>query len=99
MARCIRLRDLKMKHDARIAPGESVYDAGNETRRQKGAASDPHFTGRRIREKLDTLHALVQVVEYGCSAIEQRAAILGWLDPLRVAVEQVHAKGMFEFRD
>ena len=99
MARCIRLLDLEMKHDARIAPGEPVDDAGNETRGEKGAASDPHFTSCRVGEKLDVLHALVQVIEYGCSAIEQRAAVLGWLDALRVAIEQLHAKGMFQFRD
>src|SRR5262245_65163660 len=97
MAGGIGRRDQEMEHDARIAPGEPVDDAGNETRREKGAASNPHFSSRRVGEKLDVLHALVQVVEYGRSTIEQRSTVLGWLDALRVAVEQLHAKSMFQF--
>ena len=65
----------------------------------EGAASDPHFPSRRVGEKLDVLHALAQVVEYGRSAIEQRATVLGRLDPLAVAVEQAHAERMLQFRD
>src|SRR5256885_8250836 len=99
MERCIRWRNHEMKHDARIAPGEPVDDARNEARGEKGAASDPHFASRRVGEKLDVLHALVQVIEYGCSAIEQGAAELGWLDSLRDAVEQAHAQGMFQVCD
>src|SRR5215471_14590229 len=99
MERRIRLSDLEVKHDARIAPGESVYNAGNEARGEKGAACDPHFSSRGVGEKLDAFDALVQVIKYGCSAIEQRTTVLGWLDALRIALKQLHAKGMFQFRD
>src|SRR5579864_1409479 len=95
----IRLSDHEVEHDARIAPGEPVDDAGNEARGEKGAASDPHFANRRIGEKLDALDALVQVVEYCCSAIEQSTAVLGWLDALRVTVKQLHAEDAFKFRN
>ena len=63
------------------------------------AASDPHFPGRGVGEKLDVLHALAQVIEYGHPAIEQRAAILRRLDPLAVAIEQAYAERMLQFRD
>src|SRR5262245_32364776 len=97
MAWCIRRRRAARKHGARGAPRRPVDDAGNEARREKSAASNPHFTSRWVGKKLNILHALVQVIEYGCSTIEQRAAILGWLDAVRAAVEQLHAKSMFEF--
>ena len=42
---------------------------------------------------------LAQVIEHGRSAIEQGATVLGRLDALRVAVEQTHANGPFQFRD
>src|SRR5258708_36554250 len=98
MERCIRLSDHEMKHDARIAPGEPVDDAGNEARGEKGAASDPHFANRRIGEKLDALDALVQVLEYGCAAIEQTPAGLGGLDPLSVSVQTLQARHALQVR-
>ena len=63
------------------------------------AASDPHFPSSRVGEKLDVLHALAQLIEDGGPAIEQRATVLGRLDPLAVAVEQAHAERMLQFRD
>ena len=65
----------------------------------KDGASDPHFASRRVGKKLDVLHALAQVIEYGCAAIEQRAAVFGRLDALAVAIEQAHAERMLQFRD
>jgi len=76
-----------MNHDARKAPGEWIDDCGHKVRRQKWIASDSHFSGGRIGEILDALHTLAQVIEDGHAAIEQRAAVFGWLDPLTVAVE------------
>src|SRR6266404_3608244 len=89
----------EMKHDARIAPGEPIDDGRNEACGQNGGASDPHFPSRRIGEKLDVLHRLAQVIEYGHSAIEQGATVLGRLDALGVALKQSHANGTFQFRD
>src|SRR5262249_7349115 len=96
---CFGWFDHEMRYDARMAPGKPFDDAGNETRSERGSASNPHLSSRRVGEKLDVLHALAQVIEYGRSAIEQRATVLRRLDPLAVAVEQAHAEGMLQFRD
>ncbi len=89
----------EMKDDARKAPGESIDSGRNKARGQKWGASDPHFSSRRVGEKFDILHAPAQVIEYGHSTIEQRATILGRLDPLPVAIEQAHTERMFQLRD
>src|SRR5260370_36846975 len=91
MERCIRLSDHEMKHNARIAPGEPVDDAGNEARGEKGAASDPHFANRRIGEKLDALDAVVQIIGNGCPAIWQSTAGLGLRDACEGEVYELYA--------
>jgi hypothetical protein len=88
-----------MKHDARIGSREPIDDRGNKGRGQKGVASDPHFPSRWVGKKLDVLHALAQIIEYSDSAIEQRATVLGRLDPLAVAIEQAHAESVLQLRD
>ena len=55
---CFRICGHEMKHDARMAPGEPIDDGGNEAHGPKGVASNPHFPGRRVGEKLDVLHRL-----------------------------------------
>jgi hypothetical protein len=83
----LRLCGHKMKDDARISPAEPLDDGRNEARGHQGRASDPHFSSRRVGEELDVLQALPQVVEYRHAAIEQRAAVFGWLDALAMAIE------------
>src|SRR5205807_7310148 len=89
----------EMEYEAWMAPREPIDESGNKARGQQGAASDPHVPNRGVGEKFDVPHALAQVVEYGHSAIEQRAAVLGRLDPLAVAVQQPHAERMLQFAD
>ena len=76
-----------MKHDAWITPGEPFNDGRNKARGQKGDASDPHFPSRRVGEKFDALHALLQLVEGYDAVIEQGTTKLGRRDALRTAVE------------
>ena len=73
----------KMKDNPRIAPREPINDGGNEARGQQGLASDPHFSGRRVGQKLNVLHALSQAHRTRPPTIEQRATVLGRLDALR----------------
>src|SRR5262249_26234569 len=76
MVQSVRFRDRDdMKYDSRIMLREPLDDCGNEGRGVNGAASDSHFSDRWVGEKLDVLHRLVQVVEYGRSAIEQRTTV------------------------
>ena len=89
----------KMKHDARIAPGKPIDDGGNEARGEMKSASDPHFSGLGVGEKLDVFDALTQSIEDGRSAVEQRATIPGRLNPFAVAIEQANAERMLQFRD
>src|SRR5215207_1662281 len=89
----------EMKHDARMTSGKPIGNGGHKARGERGDASDPHFPGSGVGEKLDVLYALTQVVEYSRSAVEQRATELGQLDPLSVAVQQAHAKGTLQIRD
>src|SRR5258707_474872 len=88
-----------MKHDARIAPRESIDDGGYEGRGQSGDRSDSNFASRRIRKKLDVLYSATQIIEHGHSAIKQRATVLGRLNPLAVAVEQAYAECRLQFRN
>ena len=88
-----------MKHDAWMAPGDPIDDCGNEICRERGRASDAHFAGGRVGEKLDVLHRLAQFIERSHTAIKQRATVGGGLDTLSVAVEQAHAKCMLQLRD
>src|SRR4029077_9360307 len=95
----LRVSGHETKYDARIVPGEPVNERGNEARGQKGGSSNPQSPRRRVREKRDVLHALAQVIEYGSTAIQQGAAILGRLDALAMAVEQANAERLLQFTD
>jgi hypothetical protein len=88
-----------MKHDSRITPREWLDDGRDEGRGVGGAASDPNFPGCGVCEKLDVLHRLVQVVEYGRSAIEQRTTTCRRLDAAGVAIEQTYAHCAFQLRN
>src|SRR5262245_34124780 len=52
-----------MKHNSRITPRQPFDDGRDEDFGDIGAASDPHFPGAWVGEKLDVLHALLQLVE------------------------------------
>src|SRR5262245_11276611 len=88
-----------MKHNARITPGKSVDDGRNKASCLEWIAPNTHFPGRRVGEKLDVFHRLAQLIEHRGTAIEQGATVPGWLDALRVAVEQTHAKRVFQIRN
>ena len=89
----------KMKYDARIALGEPIDESRNKARGQQGAASDPHFSGRGVGEKLDGLQRAAQVIEDSRPSIKQGATVFGRLDTLGVAIDQTHANGLFQFGD
>jgi tripartite-type tricarboxylate transporter receptor subunit TctC len=95
---CFVRRD-EMKHDSRITPGEPIDDGSNEGFAGIDGASDPYFASARVGEKLDLFHALAQVIEYGCAAIEERATVFGRRDPMAVPIEQAYAERMLQFRD
>ena len=57
--------------------------------------SDPELARRRIGEKLDFPHSLIEFIEGGDAAFEQRAAILRGLDAVRTAVEQRYTEYLF----
>ena len=88
-----------MKHDARITPEEPIDHRRNKARGQKRVASDPHFSRLRVGEKLDVLHAQLQLVEGYDAVLEQGATILRRLDALRAAVEEPHTDRLFQVRD
>src|SRR5262245_26201546 len=88
-----------MEHDSRITSREPFYDRRNEVFGDKAGASNPHFPSSRVGEELDLLDSLAEIVKHGRPAIEQRATVFGWRDPLAVAIEQAHAERMLQFRD
>src|SRR5215468_8380081 len=81
-----------MKDDSRILLREPLDDGRNEGPGVNGAASDSHFSSRWVGKKLDVLHGLVQVVEHGRSASEQRSTVGSRRHTPGVAIEQTHAQ-------
>jgi len=66
----------KVKDDARILSGKPIDDGGNKARGQKVGATDSHFSGSGIGEKLDVLYSLTEIIECCRSSIEQNSAAL-----------------------
>ena len=85
-----------MNNDARKAPRDSIDDGKHESRSQKGVTSDAHLAGRGVGQELNVLHAERQVVEYGQAAVEECAAILGWLNSLAIARDKPNAKNVLQ---
>src|SRR5262249_32406074 len=81
-----------MKNHARIALRYPIDDGRDEAVITNQRIPDLHLPGRWVGEKLDGLHALAQAIEYGHSAIEQRAAVFVRFDPFAVAIEQAYAE-------
>ena len=88
-----------MKFDPRISIGKSRDRSRNEPIYERPGAANPQFSHRRIRQECDLLHSLSQVIEYGSTAIQQRAAIHGRLDTLRGPIKQADPECMFQVRD
>jgi hypothetical protein len=63
----------------------------------KLGASNSHFPGGGVGEKLDALQRLPQLTEDCYSAIEQGATVGGRLHTTGVAVEQTHTHGSLQF--
>ena len=72
----------EMNYDARIALAQPIDDGRGEACCKKRITSDSDFAGCRIGEKLDVLHCLAQIVKHRRPAVEQGAAVCGWLDTL-----------------
>jgi hypothetical protein len=80
-----------------MAPRKAINDCGNERRRESRDRSYPDFSSRRIGKKFDVLYAVTQIVENGYGAVEQRATILGRLNPLAVAIEEAYTECRLQF--
>ena len=78
---------------------QPVDDGGNEMRGDGDRASDPQFSGGRIGQEIDVLHALLQLVEGDGGVIQQRARIDRGLDAARIAIEQPDAERGFYIGD
>src|SRR5262249_44122517 len=85
--------------DTRILLSEPAEYRRNQAGNDEFIACDPDFTDRRIGQELDALHALTQLIEDGCTAAEQCAAVLSRLDTSAAAIEQTHAERMFQLGD
>src|SRR5262245_36884827 len=88
-----------MKHNAWKTPGKSINNGRYEAGGQIGVASDPNFPSGWIGERLNVLHRLAQIIEYGCSTVQQGATELGRLYAERVAIEQTDTDGTLQFGD
>jgi len=84
-----------VKDDAWILPRQFFDDGQNDPLGHGEAASDTQFSGSGIREELDVLDSLLQLVEGNDSALEQRATVLRRPDPLGAAVEKPRADRLF----
>src|SRR5262249_42281780 len=56
-----------MKNNAGVTPREPIDDGGDKAVSARQCVSDPHLSDCRIGKKLDMLHTLAQIVEYGHS--------------------------------
>src|SRR5207302_11506378 len=88
-----------MKRHARMLPQHPIDHDLDHSRRKRVGASYPEFSCGRISKKADLVDALLQFVEDGNAAFDERAAVLSWLDTLRASIEQADAKGVLHVGD
>jgi N-terminal domain of anti-restriction factor ArdC len=60
--------------DTRIPLRQPIDDREHQTFRESAAAANQQFAGLGIREELDLLYALLQLVKDGDTALEERAS-------------------------
>jgi hypothetical protein len=85
--------------DTWILPSEPAECRRDQAGNDVFVACDPDFTGRRIGQELDALHALAQFIEHSCTTSEQCVAVLSRLNALATAIEQTHTQRMLELAD
>src|SRR5262249_48024575 len=75
---------------------EPLKKVRNDRKCDRERACDPNFTRCRVRQVLDVLDALLQLVEHDERALEQGMAIAGRLDALRASVKESYAEPMLQ---
>ena len=88
-----------MNDNTRILPRQPIDDGQNDALCQTRRCPDPQFSHGRIREEVDVLHGLRNLVEGGNAAFEQRATVLRRLDSLWTAVEDRDAERVLHLGD
>ena len=88
-----------MKNDAWVQPRQAIDDGRDKSRCDDDRGADAHFSLGRIREELDVLHGLPQLVECNLATIEKRTPIDGRLDPFLAAIEETRADGALKIGD
>ncbi len=83
-----------MKNNARVLARQPIDGVQNNTFGKACRSSNPQFTGRWVGKKLDFPDPLIEFIEGGDAAFEQRPAVLRWLDAVRAAVEQRYPERM-----
>src|SRR5215472_5734177 len=87
-----------MYDDARVFPQERFDDRGQDRRNGFGA-SDLDLSRGWIGQKRDVPYSLLQFIEGRMASLEKRMAVHRRLDPMRMAIEQSHAKRAFKIRN
>jgi hypothetical protein len=64
----------------------------------KVSVHNPQFSGRRIDQEFELLHALSEFIENGDAAVEYRATIDRRLDPSRATVEEAQSNRVLDIR-
>ena len=88
-----------MKDDPGILSRQSVDDGGSKSRRHGFGASDPQLSSRGVDEELELLDTLLELVEHGEPAFEQRVAIDGRLDSVWSPVEKTQSDRVLNLCD
>src|SRR5262245_11281697 len=81
------------------ASQKRLSDRGQKARHDDIRAADCQIPGVGVGKELDLFQALPHFIEYGHSALEERASIGRELHTLRIAVKQPHAERMLQVRD
>jgi len=85
-----------VRHHVRIMLQELPKQRRQHRGRRRFRAPDPHFSHRRIGQKLDIPDALLQFIEGGLAPQYQRAAVGRCLDTPWATIEQPHADRVLE---
>src|SRR5438445_5858242 len=79
-----------MKGDSRMLLAEPIDNGAKEPCRHRFGGSDPQLPAGWISQEFEFTHAGPHVVEYGCTSLQQCAAIERGFNTTRGAIEQRH---------
>src|SRR5262252_8481060 len=84
----VRLHD--METNSRMPAIQSLNDSRHKAGCRRTVTSDSYFSRCWIGKEFDVLHTLSEFVKYHDASLDERLAIQGWHDAMRIAIEEWH---------